>query len=212
MALSTYDELIKSIISWSHRDDLDELIPDFISLAESEFFANDIEILELRTIEKTSIALLEGPGGTPSRFIELPPLYLQQRDFRITIRDSFLGLNYQVPEALIVRDATGTPCNFTVTNEIEFDIVPDQEYTITMKYWAKPNPLTETNQDNQILINDPIIYLYGALHQLSLYSEDDEMALKWFTKFISAIKGANKRASAGRYGPSPQMKVRGSTP
>lgn len=212
MALSTYDELVKSIINWSHRDDLDEIIPDFIALAENEFFANDVEILELRTIEKTSIAILEGPEGVQSRFIELPPRYLQQRDFRITIQDSFLGLNYQIPEALIVRTGTGTPCNFTVTNEIEFDIIPDQEYTITMKYWAKPEPLTEANQTNQILTNDPNIYLFGALHQLFLFTEDDDITLKWFNKFISAIGGSNSRAKAGRYGASPQMKVKGSTP
>lgn len=211
MALSTYDELITSIINWSHRKDINLLIPDFIALAEIEMFANNDEILELRTIEKTSTATLTGPPSE-IRFVELPPRYLQQRDFRITVNNGFLPLNYQVPEALIVRNSTGTPFNFTVTNEIEFDIVSDRDYVITMKYYAKPEQLTLTNQTNEILTSDPNIYLFGSLHQLFLFSEDDNEAAKWGAKFINAIKGANDRSKAGRFGPSPQMKVKGSTP
>lgn len=211
MAITTFDTLVTSIINWSHRTDLDLLIPDFIQLAETEMYANDDEVLEPRTIEKTSVANMTGPPSA-SRFIELPPNYLQQRDFRITARNSFLNLDYQVPEALIVKDNTGTPRNFTVTNQVEFDIVPDEAYLITMKFYAKAEALSITNQTNEILTTDPNIYLYGALHQLFTHTEDDNESGKWFAKFTGAIRGANKRAKAGRYGSAPQMKVRGPTP
>jgi hypothetical protein len=212
MALATYDDLVTSILKWSHRNDvdMDDLIPDFISMAESDMFANAEEILEPRSIEKTSTATAVGTSPNESRFIELPPRYIQQRDFRITYLNKELKLTYHTPNAMRILDGTGLPCNFTVTNQIELDTVPDQDYTLTMKYYAKPAPLTPDNQTNEILTSDPSIYLYGALHQCFLWSEDDNEANKYWLKFITAIRGANKRAKAGRYGASPAIKFVGS--
>ena len=213
MAISTYDELVTAIDRWTfERNNFSLLIPDFITLAEIEMYANDDEILETRGIEKTATATAVGTSPNESRFVELPDYYLQQRDFRITNQQSELKLTFVTPNAIRLVPGTGMPCYFTVTNQIELDIVPDQDYTITMKYYAKPAPLTSVNQTNEILTSDPSIYLYGALHQAFLYSEDDNEATKYYSKFISAIKGANQRAKAGRYGATPAMRIMGATP
>lgn len=212
MSLANYDDLVKSITTWSHRKDIGTLIPDFIALAETEMFANDDEVLEDRSIEKTSTATAIGTSPNESRFLALPPGFVDQRDFRITVQEQSLNLVYRTPSAIIVRVGTGTPCRFTVTNEIEFDIIPDQDYTITMKYLAKPTALSTGNQTNEILNSDPNVYLYGALHQVFIWSEDDNEAVKYFNKFQAAIRGANDRTRKGRYGPAPSMKVIGSTP
>jgi len=213
MAISTYNTLVDSIIAWSHRNDLDLLIPNFISLAETEFYANPEEPLEIRPIEKTATATAVGlPIGSGSRFVALPTDFISQRDFRIEINGvEGFRLNYEVPSALIIRDQTGTPCRYTITDQIELDIVPDTDYTLTLKYFAKVTPLTVSNQTNEILTSDPNIYLYGALHQLFTYSEDDNESIKYFNKFIGAIKGANKRAKKGRYSQT-RAKLRRATP
>jgi hypothetical protein len=212
MALSTYDDLVKSVGKWLHRDDLALLIPDFIELCETEMFANEAETLELRVIEKTSTATAVGTPPSESRFLALPPGFLSARDSKITVKNQLLDLLYEAPHAMVVRDSIGTPHRFTVTDGIELDIVPDQDYTITLKYYGKPDPITALNQTNSILTSDPNIYLYGTLHQAFTHSQDGEQAAIYFSKFISAIIGANKRAKKGRYGPAPAMSIKGATP
>lgn len=210
MALSTYDELVTSVIKWSKRKDLDLLIPDFIQLAEGEMFDNPDEILQVRVSEKTSTATAVGTEPNASRFLALPRNFTNQRDFKITVSDSNLDLRYQSPSAMRVRSGTGTPCFFTVTDEIELDVVPDQDYTLTMKYFAEFDPLTTLNQTNEILTNNPNIYLYGALKQSFIYQEETDQATIYDGLFTDAIRGANKKAKAGRYGPAPSMKFKGS--
>jgi hypothetical protein len=212
MALDTYDNLVKSITTWSHRKDLGVLIPDFIRLAEVAMFSNDDEVLELRDDERTASAIAVGTPPNESRFVALPDDYVSQRDFKILVQDDLFNLIYRSPTALIVRSGTGTPCRFTVTDQVELDIVPDQDYTLTMKYQSKPLPLSTTNQTNTILTEEPNIYLYGALHQAFVYSEDDNEAVKYLGKFQDAIRGANDKIKKGRYGPAPSMKVLSSTP
>lgn len=210
MALSTYDELITSIIKWSKRQDLDLLIPDFIQLAEGEMFDNPNQILQIRASEKTSTATAVGTAPNASRFLALPPNFTNQRDFKITVSDSNLDLRYQSPSSMYIRSGTGTPCFFTITDEIELDVVPDQDYTLTMKYYAEFDPLTSTNQTNEVLTSNPNIYLYGALKQSFLYQEDINQATVYDGLFTDAIKGANRKSKAGRYGPAPAMKFKGS--
>jgi len=212
MALDNFDNLVKSVIKWSHRKDLGVLMPDFIRLAEVEMFANDDEVLEIRDDEKTATLTAVGTSPNESRFITLPTDYLSQRSLKIAIQDDKPNLKYRSPTALRIRSGTGTPTQFTITSQLELDIVPDQDYTLTLTYFAKPAPLTTINQTNTILLSDPNIYLYGALHQVFVFTEDDNEAVKYFNKFNGAIRGANDRAKKGRYGPAPSMKVLGSTP
>jgi hypothetical protein len=210
MALSTYDELITSIISWSHRKDIDTLIPDFITLSENEMFSNPDEILMVRESEKTSTATAVGTSPNESRFLALPTGFITSRDFKITVSNGVGDLRYQSPSSMNVRSGTGVPCFFTVTDEIELDVVPDQDYTVTMKYFAEFTALSTTNQTNEILTAEPNIYLFGALKQLFIWSEDIDEATKYDGLFTDAIKGANKKSKAGRYGPAPTMKFKGS--
>ena len=45
--LDNYDNLVKEIIDWSHREDLGVKIPDFIKLAENAMYSNEIEVLNM---------------------------------------------------------------------------------------------------------------------------------------------------------------------
>ncbi len=209
MALSTFDELEASIINWSHRKDIDLLVPDFILLAEDEIYNNPQEKLQLKQLEKTSTA----STTITSRFIALPDDYGSMRSSRLDIVNESGFLQYRTPDQLIRYDTTSRPCFYTIIGtQIEFDRVPDEVFTVEIQYYAKDLPLTESNQTNLVLTNHPTIYLYGALHQVFIYAVDDESAAKYQSKFINSIVGANKTDKDGRYGPAPVMKVEGSTP
>ena len=207
MALSTYDDLVESIINWSHRKDILNLIPDFIALAEYEMFNNAQTQLRIRETEFISTDMTSG------RYLDLPTNFEKARSVLIETGSGFCEVGFQAPEQLVRQVSTGQPRFFTVVgNEIEFNITPDSNYTTQIQYYKKPDPITAENQENSVITGYPNIYLYGTLHQVFLWSEDTEEAIKYAGKFQDAIKGANKADKKARYGPAMSMSVDGAKP
>jgi len=207
MALDTFDNLKLQIINWSHRDDIDQEIDDFIDLAETEMYSNTEEVLKIRGQE-----LRDATATTSGKFLALPAGYQSMRSIRLEINNSGSNLRYRAPEQMIVHDTSGLPQFFTVTDQIEFDRVPDAAYTVIFQYMAIPTPLSTLNQTNAVLTDHPNIYLFGALWALNEFAEEDQKALKYYGRFINAIRGANKKDKQGRYGPAPAMRIEGATP
>ena len=202
MALSTYDELFESIVSWSHRGDINLLIPDFIALAEVEMYNNEGWQLETRDMEFVSTA------PTSGKYLELPPNFEKARSVQIETGSGLCDLKFRAPEQLMRVSGTGLPRYFSVVgNELEFNVTPDSAYTIQMQYYKKPDPITPANQTNSVLTNHPNIYLFGALHQLFMWAEEQDEAVKYFAKMQSVIRGANKAAKKARYGAAPSMSI-----
>lgn len=202
MALDTYDNLVKEIIDWSHRGDLGNKIADFIQLAENAMYSNDQQALKVRSMTTVSTALTAG------QYVELPPDFESARSVRLVTGDNGGELKYQAPEQMFKNVSTGRPNYFTVVgNELQFDRVPDSDYTIEFQYFRKATPLSTANQTNDILANHPSIYLFGALTALHAFTLDTEQQIKYSQMFIGAIKGANKADKKGRYGPAPSASI-----
>ncbi len=129
------------------------------------------------------------------------------RRLRIDTATGFCPLIYRTPEQLVSTDGPGRPRFFTVTDQIEFDTIPDEAYTVEFQYIAEFTALSSSNTTNPVLANDPNVYLFGALKQAFIWSVDKEQAAQYHTLFIDAIRGANKKYKAGKYGQSPVMRL-----
>ncbi len=204
MAIDTFDKLVQEIIDYSHRGDLDLKIPTFIEIAEVAMLANPDEILKVRGQEVRSLA------NTDGQYLALPDDFQAARGLRIvTGENNSINLGYRAPSDIRYRTGTGQPNTFTVTSQIEFDIVPDTVYSVEIHYYKDPAPLTSDNQTNEVLARFPTIYLFGGLWQAFEFSLDTENSQKYRQLFIAAIKGANKKDKQGRYGPAPSMRPAG---
>jgi len=200
MAITNFDELCKAVIKWSHREDLASLIPDFVMLAEDAMYNNDMEPLKLRSMEVTAEI------ATPTRIISLPADFESSRSTRLTI--DYGQLVYVTPEALNSIGGTGRPNFFTIVGDtIEFDITPDTSYTLQIQYYRREPALTDANQTNTVLTNNPAVYLNGALYEAMLYAQDFDQQQVYRARFMSSIKGANKADKKGRYGNAPAVKI-----
>tara|TARA_R110000796_G_scaffold251270_1_gene382262 strand:- start:2247 stop:2873 length:627 start_codon:yes stop_codon:yes gene_type:complete len=208
MSLDTYDNLIAEVIDWSHRDDLGPKMPDFIMLAEAAMYSNDVELLTVRSMETISTALTAG------EYLSLPDYFESARSVRLITGSNVGKLEYKAPQQMCNSVSNGRPRYFTVVgNELQFDRVPDSEYTIEIQYYRKSPPLTPENQTNDILTNHPSIYLFGALAVIFGYAQDTQQEVSYINKFIGAIRGANKADKKGRYGPAAAASLaRGITP
>ena len=200
--LDSYDNLVKEIIDWSHREDLGVKIPDFIRLAENAMYSNEVAPLMIRSMEMISTA------ATAGQYVALPDDFESARSVRLVTGDNGGQLVFQAPEQMFKQVASGRPNFFTIIgNEVQLDRVPDSGYTLEIQYFRKEPQLSSLVQTNAILTNHPSIYLYGALAQVYFYLQDNEQAQKYTQLFISAVKGANKADKKGRYGPAPSMSL-----
>jgi hypothetical protein len=203
MAITTYDQLSKAIVDFSHRDDVLELIPTFIANTEQHMYDNETESLHLRSMEFISTS------STTGKIIQLPPNFESSRSVRLVL-DGYGELQFRTPEALNRRTGPARPLFFSIIgNNIEFDCVPDSEYTIEMQYFKKADPLTLANQTNEILTSHSNIYLFGALYEVADWERDYQERDSKKQRFINAIKGANRTDKRGRYGNAPAMSIEG---
>lgn len=208
MPISNYQELKDEIIGWSNRRDQDLNIDTFIMLAEQEMYNNPVKSLRLRDIELRATA----DTATDSQFLALPDGYQKMRSVRINVTDEYDVLTYIAPEVMVRRNGVGKPCYYTITNQIEFDIIPEEVYSIEMNYYGKSSGITSANTSNSVLTSNPEIYLYGSLYKLFTRATDFEQAANYKNLFYEAIAGANKSAKSGRYGSTARIQVDGDTP
>ncbi len=200
--IADFDELVKEVIDWSHRDDLGTKIPLFIQLAENAMYSNSVNPLKVRQLETITTQL------TTSNLISLPTNYESMRSVRLVIDSGSGKLTYQAPEQMNRQTGTGRPLFFTIVgDQLEFSRTPDQSYTIEFQFYARADNLSPINQTNAILTNHPSIYLFGALAALFKFAQDTEQELSYSGQFLDSIAGANKADKKGRYGPAPSMSL-----
>ena len=199
MALTTYDELKASIADFLDRDDLTTVIPDFISLAETQM---NREIRHYR-MEKRATANLD------TQYTALPNDFLQPIRFVITGSDVSTLEQASPLEISKLREAnndtTGTPDTYSILDSsIEVFPKPDATYTLEMLYYEKIDALNSGNTSNWLLTNYPDAYLYGSLMHTAPYLAEDNRIQTWAALYQKAISDINsesersKTAAAGR--------------
>ena len=206
MALDSYANLKAAIKRLDGSNDLTDVLDDAIDMCESEIYSNADEPLRIRAMEVTVTDSLS------TRFLALPANYLSIRSVRLALSNGNRDIRFATPEALEVRGGSGRPSYFTITSQIEFDIVPDSAYTIEIAHYAKPTALSASNTTNAVLTGYPNIYLFGSLWAVNLFNAEEDKATLYYRGFINSIKGANSENKKGRYGPAPTMKFEGMTP
>jgi len=209
MALDSYDNLKAAVVRMVGRNDIAlNVFDEALSIADKDVYANSVTPLRIREMETRSTA----SAPTDSRFMALPDGFLMMRRLKINAALRDHDIKYMTPEQLSINGSSGMPRYFTVTSQLEFDRVPDSDYTIEMQYFRRFGIISGTNATNTVLANFPSIYLYGILSYCHKFGAEEETANYYYDQFINAIAGANKQDRRGRYGPNPVQRIEGVTP
>lgn len=199
MTISTKSELKTALADELHRDDLTSKLDDFILMGESRL-NRSLRMLDMVTTQT-------GTLSTASRTLALPERFAERVQFRIN--DPLRELIWVPPSRLLdyvdEENASGEPRFYTVTSTLEFDRVPDAEYSYTLKFF-KGYRLTEDGDTNYVLQNYPQAYLYCSLMYGLNYIRDFDTAAAINGQLISEINSI-KRAEARRNGASDALLV-----
>lgn len=198
MALDTYAHLQTSIADWLNRSDLTAVIPDFITLAESEIN---------RRLRRTSVSdtfdIDDETVDPPGDMAELRSISLVSGEPHLDV-----PLRLCTPEMLAERKArsagtAGRPSDVAiVAGKLQFAPAPDQTYTANIVYFQSLSPLSATNTSNTVLAEAPDVYLFGALMHAEKYLEHDEREQVWANRFDAALDQLMDRRDREEYTPS----------
>ena len=190
MALSSYIELQNSILDWLVRPDLAALAPDWIRLLEAR-------VEQELTLEAT---LTTVTGTLSASVLALPT------DWNAT-KSVWLGtapqspLLYRPPHQLLAlqeQNTWGDTRYFTVIgNVMSFAPTPASTAAYGLVYYPVL-PALSVAGTNWLLAHAPGVYLYGALVEGALYTQDDSAAIKWealYQRATSALKKSDVQAA-----------------
>ena len=159
MAIGTFAELKTAAANWLDRSDLTARIPEFITLAEARFN----RILRTRDMETVSTAISTSAG---TREYSLPTGFVHMKDFHLS-PDPLTPLAYITPEMMTriwAGSAKGKPEVFTIiADNVRLGPNPDAVYTTSMLYYKTFTALSDSATTNDMLTNNPDVYLYGVL-------------------------------------------------
>ena len=202
MAIGTYAELQTAVANWLNRDDLTANIPDFITLCEARLN----RVLRTRAME----GLYTASTISGQRDYNLPPNYLQMRALRLNT-SPLTVLEYVSPEIMDrvwAGSSGGKPVAYTIkANELFLGPSPDAVYTMEMDYYRKFDSLSTITTTNDMLTDNPDVYLYGALLEAEPFIKNDSRIQVWGTSFYKAITDIQDQDSKDRHSGS-EMRIR----
>jgi len=207
MALTTYTELKASIADFLNRDDLTAVIPDFITLAESQI-NRDVRHWKME-------ARSSGQQSAADEYMQIPSDWVE------TIRLHLTGTGTSVVN-LISRDAmadkrqknedtSGTPMYYThADSQFQLYPTPSADTDFELLYFQKLDALSGSNADNWLLLDSPDVYLYGALLHSAPYLAEDQRIAIWAQMYSAAVQRLNEVSEDARFsGSGLKLKIRG---
>ncbi len=195
MAISTFAELKTAAANWLDRSDLTDRIPEFIALAEARFN----RILRIRDMETVSTAI-STTGGT--REYSLPTGFVQMKEFHLTT-DPLTPLAYITPEMMTriwAGSGRGKPEVFTIiADNVRLGPNPDAVYTTSMLYYKTFTALSDSATTNDMLTNNPDVYLYGTLLEAEPFIMNDQRIPVWLGAFEKAVASIQSQDNKDRH-------------
>ena len=189
MALDNYANLQTSIINFSHRADLATVVPDFIRLAEDKVYALiESDKQDTRTTLSTVAS---------QEFITLPTDFIELRSVSISNSGYTTTLDYLAPDQYqnqYTDSTTGFPRVYTIIgSSLYARPIPDAIYTLTLIYEARLATLSNSNTNNWLLTNYPLVYLYASLEQLCKYIKDTVGSQENEALWTNVVLGINRK-------------------
>lgn len=195
MALTSYQDLITAISTWSARSDITvPQIQEFISMAEAK--ANQLLRVPAMEVAK-DISVVGGRLKIPQDFMELRALTspdgMDSRELRYASMDQWMKIRHsgQNPIDSIAFTRQG-PYWYIASN-------PDDGQNYTCYYYAGIEALASLNPVNWLLQMSPQAYLWGSLWYLFEFTFDEERAAYWKGKFMDELKNIQDVADAAEY-------------
>ena len=219
MAIGTYSELQTAVANWLDRDDLALRIPEFIALTEARM-NRTLRLAIMLNVDETTLggatALVAG-----TRDYALPSGYLQMVDFHLRT-SPITTLSYLTPEnmnRMWAGSQGGKPLAYTIFSDnasgtpiksVRLGPSPGSAYDYSIMFYKKIDALSDSNTTEQMLTDNPDVYLYGALLEAEPFLMNDQRVQLWATAFQESLRALQEQDNKDRHSGS-AMRVMNTT-
>lgn len=208
MAISNYSELKSAIAKWMDREtdaDFSGQAADFVTLAEAQ----------LNRKLKGVGADVSLTGSVGSRSIDISS-YNVKEPIAVFLKDSVtsdeLELIQKSDGTFPYLDENGEPEIWSVDgNNIDFDCPLDQAYQFRFRYYGR-FALSDAAPTNDLLTENPDVYLAACIVWGASYIDDDGRLSKWATllqEFLDDAANAESQRRKGDLSVDPMLGIIG---
>jgi len=206
--INTYATLQTAVANWLDRSDLTDRIPEFIALAEARM-NRTLRLALMLNVDQTTL------GGAATlvagtRDYALPSGYLQMVDFHLRT-SPITTLSYLTPEnmnRMWAGSQGGKPLAYTIFSDnssgtpiksVRLGPAPASAYDYSIMFYKKIDALSDSNTTEQMLTNNPDVYLYGALLEAEPFLMNDQRVQLWATAFQEALRALQEQDNKDRH-------------
>jgi len=207
MALTTYTELKASLADFLNRDDLTTVIPDFITLAESQINR------DVRHWKMEARSSGQQTGG--DEYMQIPADWVESIRLHLTGSGTsavnLISRDAMADKRASAEDVSGTPMYYThADGQFQLYPTPSDDTDFELLYIQKLDVLSGSNADNWLLLEAPDVYLYGSLIHSAPYLVEDERVAIWAQMYSASVARLNEASESARFsGSGLRLKVRG---
>lgn len=177
-------------------------VPSYVYDLTTSGLNRDLRLLEMQCV--TTIYTSGGEADLPSDFLEIESVYINSGGSRTRL------LPVTELSQSVHHDSSGRPYYYAVHKDtLTLMPVPDDNYEIEMRYYAKLDALSADADTNDVMASYPGLYLYAALTHAAVWAQDDEGAQRYNAAYL-AEKQLVEAADKGRRnsGPIIQRSIR----
>ncbi len=206
--INTYATLQTAVANWLDRSDLTDRIPEFIALAEARM-NRTLRLAIMLNVDETTLGgaatLISG-----TRDYALPSGYLQMVDFHLRT-SPITTLSYLTPEnmnRMWAGSQGGKPLAYTIFSDnasgtpikkVRLGPSPGSGYNYSMMFYKKIDALSVDNTTEQMLTDNPDVYLYGALLEAEPFLMNDQRVQLWATAFQESLRSLQDQDNKDRH-------------
>lgn len=189
MSISTYGELKSAVAGWLNRTDLTSVIPDFVTLAETDI-RQDVRV---QVMEQIATGTLTGETlAHPSRFLEARRLVVGTE-----VHEYVTPLRY-------TELANSGAKVFTSIGQTFYILGGSGDYSLV--YYQAFSPFTLDADTNWLLSNTPEVYLAAACRHGASYLKDANDEQRFAQRYSAAVSRLNSQQVQSTWGT--QLRVR----
>jgi len=192
MAITDYATLKTTVADYLHRSDLsDDVISTFVQLGEARL-NRKLRLIQQENTDDVTLTAGNDYAALPSGWIETIDL-IYSSDKRELQAQNIKSLNSQRS----YDNSTSRPYLYAIFGgRIEFEIIADQTYTLSMDYFKGWD--IATDDTNWLLTNAPDAYLYSALLEAKAYIKNMQDMTIWSQGLQTAVDDLNNLDSRTR--------------
>lgn len=192
-SVMTYDSLVKNILDYSERDDVDYVaaIPGIISLAEYSIAAQLKTLLQLVVVE-TNLATNQTVLNKPARWrktvsmkVNGEPVLLRSQDY----------VSQYLAESDLGQPKVYAEYDFSNWN---FAPAPNKNYPVEIIFYQVPQPLDQNNQQNLFTETCPQLMLYASMYHAMVFLKALDKIQTWKQYFQDELGAIKKEDNSRR--------------